>query len=135
MGGSEMTSEGEAEYAWIMGKRFVQCDMVSGPSAPWQSESMTIYGYDTRFKRYTMWGIDTMGTYSVSAHSAENGYDATTRKIVMEGTNEDPDHGTETFRWVLTIESEDRHVQEIYFNRGDGWPEKPMVRIELTRAE
>lgn len=87
-------SDGRGES--ILGGRFVQLDIATKPGDKPVVASKTIFGFDTRRAEYTMWGIDTFGTYSVSASGA---YDAATKTLTLTGTDKD---GGRTMKFRMT---------------------------------
>jgi len=93
--------EGSAE--WILGKRFVQVRTVPAPGEEFKAESLSIYGYDTRVKKYFWIGIDTMGTYSVTAFGD---YNAAKKQFTLMGENEEPGMGKIPFRNVITVKDD-----------------------------
>jgi len=59
-----------------------------------------------------MIGIDTWGTYHVYC---EGDYDAAAKKLVLEGTNEEPGLGEVPFRFTFDLASEDETVLTLEF--------------------
>ena len=76
---------------------------------------MTIYGFDRRTKEFTIIGLDTMGTYYVTAA----GNKAEPRTIVMRGETLD-DHGgapeMRKYDMVLKFVDANTYITEIIFH-------------------
>jgi hypothetical protein len=83
---------------WVLGKRFVQMKTVAAPDEELKTESMSYMGYDTRTKKFFLWGIDTLGTYSIFA---EGGYDKESKAFTLLGENEEPGMGKLPFRFTM----------------------------------
>lgn len=83
----------------ILGGRFLELDITSKPDAKPQISSKSVFGFDTRRGVYTLWGIDTLGTYSVSGTGS---YDAATKKLVISGTEAEGGR-TLNFRFTYTF--------------------------------
>lgn len=128
----EMT--GTSENRAILGGRFIEShSMASFGGEP--MESMAILGFDRRHGEYTLIGLDTQGTYWVTAQGPRQAGGS----IVMSGTDEEVTMAhTQVYDFVLRIESSDRYVVEIVFHdeahtRGGG-PFR-MVEIVHTRRQ
>lgn len=111
-GPAAMTSKGTSTNKWILGKRFMQLESVAGDANTVRSESVAIYGYDTRIQKYTLIGLDTFGTYGIYA---QGDYDAATKTLTLMGTNDEGGRSMD-FRWVVKFESSDRIVQQVFLN-------------------
>jgi hypothetical protein len=116
-GAEPMTSSGVSSAKWILGNRFIKQESASDPKEPIPFEGLSIYGFDTRTRKFTLVAFDTLGTYSVSA---EGDYDAASRTITLLGENQE-DGKTMKFKWVNTFR-DDGHTQTILFNfTGEEW--------------
>jgi hypothetical protein len=112
-----LTSEGTSRNAWVLGKRFVLSNSATSPGQTVNSQHLGIYGFDTRTSLYTVFGVDTFGTYSVSATGA---YDAKTKTLRLSGENSQPGRKPTAFRWELTFDSPTQTTLRIFLNVGDG---------------
>jgi hypothetical protein len=98
-------------------------------------ESTTIIGFDRRSKKYTTVGLDTMGTYWVTAAGP---YDESKKAIVMYGEDVDPALGTQKYNFVTRIISPDKYITEVIFKdlaHTRGAAEFKAVEITHTRAK
>jgi len=126
--------QGMSTGRMILGGRFLVSESKT-PSPMGEVEQMSIMGFDRRFGHYTTIGLDTWGTYYVTAAGP---YDSTTRTITMSGQDHDPVFkGTQIYDFVLRLVSDDEFVWEIIFKdevhtRG-GDPFK-MVAITYRRT-
>jgi hypothetical protein len=128
----EMT--GTSENRAILGGRFIESrSLASFGGEP--MESMTILGFDRRYGEYTLIGLDTQGTYWVTAQGPRQA----SGSIVMSGTDDEVTVArTQVYDFVLRIESSDRYVIEIVFHddahtRGGG--AFRMMEIVHTRRQ
>lgn len=119
MGGPPMKASGTVTNRMILGGRFLVSEGSSAnPAGPGLGdptvEFMTIYGFDRRTKQFTIVGLDTMGTYYVTAA----GNKTEPRTIVMRGETLD-DHGgapeLRKYDMVLTFVDANTYVSEIIF--------------------
>lgn len=111
----------------IMGGRFVQINATSAMFGK-PFATMMILGYDNRKGKYTLFSIDEMGTYSISA---EGDYNAATKMLTLIGTEVDQGMSME-FKMIFDLTSKTRHTFSIVFKMPDG-SEQPMVKIETTK--
>lgn len=116
-GGNPLVSHGTGSGEWILGRRFVQVkgSLGAGAKDELKSESLTVYGFDTRKKQYTMVGFDTLGTYSVAAAGK---FDAAQKILNLEGTVEEAPPGggalrTVRFRWSVSVGDPKSVVQQV----------------------
>ena len=108
---------GVAHNRMILGGRFLVSDARANEPLMGQIiESSTIYGYDRRAKEYTLIGLDTFGTYYVTAAGSGTG-----QRVVMPGRVVDPTSGREE-RYDMLLEwvDADEYVTEIRFKTADG---------------
>ena len=124
-----VSDAGLEHVKWLKRLTFLQLDgAFDSIQPPMKGQSLTVYGFDKRFGKYTAWGIDTMGTYSVSADGT---YDDATKTITLSGTNEEPGMGKVPFRFLLRL-IDDTHyslVLEMQFT-GMGWQKQMEVMHE-----
>ena len=66
-----ITSLGKSNIEMILGGRFLRWTS-TGEMMGQKVESLTIIGFDKRYKKFTIYGFDTMGTYAVSAEGELN---------------------------------------------------------------
>lgn len=115
-----LKSHGTGKAEWILGKRFVKVESSVGQGAAGkelESESLTIYGFDTRTNKYSVIAIDTMGTYWVTA---QGDYDAASKELKLNGTVTEQGQAMK-FRWVVKLE-DDKHTTTVMINiGGDEW--------------
>lgn len=77
--------KGTTTNRWVLGGRFVQSETTGDPGVISVS-AINIFGFETgRHRKYTMFGIDTMGTYSITC---AGDYDAQKQTIRFEGADE-----------------------------------------------
>lgn len=132
-GGQPMNFKGKCENRMILGGRFLVSESKSEGQMP--IESTTIIGFDRRSKKYTTVGLDTGGTYWVTAAGP---YDAAKKAIVMYGEDEDPALGTQKYYFVTRVTSPDKYVTEVIFTDSahtKGAPEFKAVELTYTRTK
>jgi hypothetical protein len=136
MGGpaaKSMTARGTATNRMILGGRFLSCESVSENPAGSalgnaKVEALTIYGFDRRTREYTVLGLDTMGTYWVSAA----GRSTPDMGIVMSGETPDEHAGSREIRkydMVLKVVDADTYVTQIIFKFANM---PPLKLVEIT---
>jgi hypothetical protein len=120
-----LVMKGTGKGEWILSKRFVQVRHEAAPDEELKSEAMSVFGYDTRKKKFFWWGIDTLGTYSVFA---EGDYDKETKTFTLLGENLEPGMGMVPFKTVIKVGDESKRTTEIWFKMAgapgadkDGW--------------
>lgn len=132
MGGPQakpVTTRGTATNRMILGGRFLQSEGVSdNPMGPAfgdaKVETMSIYGFDRRTKEFTMIGLDTLGTYWVTAAGAMK----PERTIRMSGETLDDHSGskeTRKYDMVLQVTDANTYVTQIIFK----FPNMPDLKI------
>lgn len=97
-------------------------------------ESIIILGFDRRSDEYTLLGLDTMGTYWVSAQ----GPATSEREAVLSGEDFDPVFdGTQEYDFVLRWEDDDTFITQIIFkdafHTGGGEPFKMIETVARRR--
>ncbi len=126
-----VTTRASAENRMILGGRFLESRSVLeffGMSG----ESITILGFDRRHGEYTALGLDTFGTYWVSAAGPPDGAGV----IVMRGEDDDPVLGhTQIYDFVLEIHDRDRYTFSVIFHdamhtQGRG----PLKAVEIIHT-
>ncbi len=129
--GQSMEGDGSGETQSIIGGRFIQIKSI-GKIMGMETEVMTIMGYDRRKDKYTLFSIDGMGTYSVSA---EGDYDGATKIMTLRGTEEDPAMKMKMdFKFVYDLSNPNQRKMDIIFINPDG-SENKMVEVTSTKAE
>jgi hypothetical protein len=129
--GQSMEGDGSGETKSIIGGRFIQINSV-GKMMGMETEVMTIMGYDRRKNKYTLFSIDGMGTYSVSA---EGDYDAATKIMTLKGTEEDPKTNMKMdFKFVFDLSNDKIRKMDIIFLNPDG-SENKMVEVTNTKID
>jgi hypothetical protein len=124
-------SGGKAEYKLILGGRFimeeVKCMMFGRPFG-W----VGLYGYDNMQEKHTAVWADDFGT---NTEFAEGQCDSAGKSVTYLGERSDPrtPGGTARFKWVVTVESDDRMRIEMYEIDKDGKGFK-NAEIIATRA-
>jgi hypothetical protein len=123
---------GRAVNRTILGGRFLESRSTSTVGGE-TTESISIHGFDRRHGEYTIIGLDTFGTYWVTAQGprAEDG------RIVMRGTDDMVTlNHTQVYDMILTIDGPDRYTVEIIFHdemHRKGGPPFKAVEIAHTR--
>jgi hypothetical protein len=120
-------STGTMTNTWVLGNRFLKQDYQDDAG---QFEGTGYWGYNNITGRYEGFWIDGMTT----GMSHEVGtVDGTGKVWEMSGETEFPTAGQKmSKRSVITLESADRHVMEMYYGGPDGGEFKALV-IEYTR--
>lgn len=101
---------GQSRTSVIIGGRFLQFDSTTGADGKPQVETRLVLGYDTRKGKYTLWGIDSFGTYSATA---EGDHDAELKKLVLSGEVRDGERRTR-FRHEIRMQDVDTLVLELH---------------------
>lgn len=115
-----LTSHGTSKAEWILGKRFVKVETSVGKDAAKKeiaTDSLTIYGFDTRTRKYTVLGLDTQGTYSVSA---EGDYDKDSKELRLLGSVTEGGQKIK-FKWNIKL-ADKGHTTTVLINvDADTW--------------
>ncbi len=110
-GPETMTSTGKGEGRMILGGRFLVLD--TDTTGGFDSEAMTIFGFDRRTGDYTLVGYDTLGTYYITAAGR---HEAVQKGIVLRGSYKQPPANTDqAYHFVWTRPSEKEHLLTLYF--------------------
>ncbi|MCI0435652.1 MAG: DUF1579 domain-containing protein, partial [Gemmatimonadetes bacterium] len=131
-GAEPLTTRTTAENRMILGGRFLE-SRAAVDMFGMSGETLTILGFDRRHGTYTSIGLDTFGTYWVTAAGKP---DAASGAIVMRGEDVDPVAGhRQVYEFHLEIVDEDRYVFAVVFlddahTRGQG----PFRMLEITHT-
>ena len=113
----------------LMGGRFVKIAARSAPDEELKGERLTIYGYDARAGKYTMWTIEIGATFAVSA---TGDYDAATKTFTFDGERYGQDTSKVPFRWTLRLQDGGAFTQEILVKGPQGADFVPVVSVKNT---
>jgi len=117
-----MVSYGASTHEMILGGRFLKMN-AQGETMGQKIEGLTILGFDKRFKEYTLYGFDTMGTYAVNPKGT---YDKTTNSITYKGKNfEATMKAYSDYRLVMKFIDQDSYTFDLYFT----FPEKEEIKM------
>ena len=133
-GKTPMTLKGTCENKMILGGRFLVGES-KGNMGGMSVESTHITGFDRRHKKYTHIGLDTFGTYYVTATGP---YDESKQAVVMYGEDVDPLLGTQKYDIIFRVLGPDKYMIEIVFKDKEhtrGAAEFKEVEITYTRAK
>lgn len=117
MGAGTLKGTGTATGAFVMGGNFLRLTH-AGAVGRLNLESEMTLGYDPREKKYTCFGIDTLGTYAVSS---KGDFEAGTKVLTLRGENEEPGLGKMAFKFVYTMVDADHFTMEIVFEIRGEW--------------
>lgn len=126
----EMITRAPLTARTVLGGRFLELTS-SGEMMGHPFDSVSFVGYDRRNEVWTLVGLDTMGTYWVTATGKEDA-DGTIR---MHGTDDSP-MGLQEFFFEMRFVSDDEFTSAVYFTRtGPQVFDEPfkMVEIRYTR--
>ena len=110
-GAGTLTSQGTSTNALILGERFLQQDYV-GRLGDREFHGLTIIGYDNVTAGYEAVSCDEASTtlFTMDGSASDDG-----KTITFSGQAGDPASGrVQSFRRVLRIEGQDRHVLEMF---------------------
>ena len=128
-GAEPLVETATSENTLMLGGRFLSCHS-KGKLAGTNVEAVNIYGYDRRREVYTLVGLDTLGTYWVTA---EGPYDEQSRTAVMYGEDEDPLAGiTQKYDMLLEFVDDDTYVTKVIFKAGTFGNEEDFALVEIT---
>jgi hypothetical protein len=133
-GKTPMTLKATCENKMILGGRFLVSES-KGNMGGMSVESTHITGFDRRHKKYTTIGLDTFGTYYVTAAGP---YDESKQAVVMYGEDVDPLLGTQKYDFILRVPGPDKYIIEIVFKDKEhtrGAEEFKEVEITYTRTK
>ena len=128
-GADPLLVEATSEAELILGGRYLMQTMVV-PEGYFAAESITIIGFDRRAEEFTLLGLDTIGTYWVSAQ----GPLVSDHEAVLSGTDFDPVFdGTQEYDFVLRWNDDGTLTTQIIFkdafHTGGG---EPFLMIETV---
>lgn len=130
-GADPVVESGSATIRPVLGGRFVEI-RTTGELFGLETESLTYLGFDRRRDLYVMVGLDTLGTYFVTAEGPR-GADGLIR---MAGTDPDP-AGAQVYTFVLDLESAAAYSLSVAFEELAGQrfdPPYVMVRNRNRRV-
>lgn len=130
-GGMMMDGKGIGSSKMILGGRFLQSDAAT-EAMGMKVTSMSIMGYDRRINKYTLYGIDEMGTYSIDA---SGDYNAADKKLVLKGSVMDPTAMTtdmQDFRFEYIFVSDTEIKIDLFFARPDG-TDWNLMQMKMTK--
>lgn len=132
-GAAPVKMTGTSESEMILGNRFLMQTMDLADTDP-SGEQISIIGFDRRTDEYIILGLDTAGTYWVTARGpADEGGD----RAVLSGEDYDAIvDGTQLYDFVLIWPDEDTFVIEIVFKdeiHTRGGPPFKMVEVTSRR--
>lgn len=126
--GDPQISTGTGSGRMILGGRFLE--LTATTKGALDSEHVTIYGFDRRTSDYTLVGMDTLGTYYITAAGK---YDQAEKGIVLHGSYAQPPSMKETkYRFVWTKPGEKEHLFTLFFTMTDG-KEMRVAETRFTR--
>lgn len=129
-GGAPVAVSGEARGKWVLGKRFVNIHAESAPGEEFKFESIAYFGFDTNKKKFTAFGLDTAGTYAVSA---EGDYDAAAKRWTLEGESDEPGIGRIPFQFVIALGDNGSWSHEVLFKMPDAQEFNRVAKTVYTR--
>jgi hypothetical protein len=127
--GEPLRSHVLASGEWIMGGRFVRIAAKTAPDEELKGERLTVYGYDTRAGKYTMWTIDSSNSFAVSA---SGDYDAATKTFTLDGERYAQGTSKVPFRWTVRLQGGGAFTQEILMKLPQGQEYVPVVTVKNT---
>jgi len=130
--GDPMVTTGVMENTLALGGRFLRQEYTGDPNdGPFSNfEGRGYWGYNTVTKKYEGFWIDTAST---SMQNETGDVDAAGKVWTMVGQMTDPQSGKPmTKRSVITLQDEDHHKIEMFFQGPDGNEFKAM-EIKYTR--
>lgn len=112
--GDPVVANGTATGQMILGGRFLELHGTA--KGPMHLEAITLMGFDRRTNEYTLIGLDTGGTYYITAAGK---YDEAKKAVVMHGSYLQPPENTEQkYHFVWSTPSPREHVLTLFFNMG-----------------
>jgi hypothetical protein len=84
-GRAESRTSGTSENRWILGGRFLLCEATAG-EGPARVEATTVYGYDSRQKRFFSLALHNLAT---SYEERSGSYDPVTHSFLLSGRERD----------------------------------------------
>jgi len=134
-GAAPVTMTGSSESQMILGDRFLMQTLDIADTDP-TGEQVSIIGFDRRSDDYIIMGMDTVGTYWVTARGPA---DESGDRAVLSGEDYDAIfEGTQIYDFVLSWPDEDTFVVEIIFKddfHTEGGPPFKMVEVTSRRRQ
>ncbi len=129
----ENTIDGNAtaDCRLILGGRFLQWDQQSDASG-FKFAAMNILGFDRRIGKYTIYGIDELGTYGVTG---EGDYDAAKKILTISGITLDPSGKSgkqQEYKFVYDLSVDNTVTMQVIFKMADG-SEKAIVEAIMKK--
>jgi hypothetical protein len=129
----DVTAEGtgSAESKMILGGRFLQWEQRS-EAMGMKFGAMNILGFDRRINKYTIYGIDELGTYAVTG---EGDYDAGKKILTLSGKTLDPSGKSgaqQEYKFIYDFSTENTVVMQVIFKMADG-SEKAIVEASMKK--
>lgn len=113
--GEPMIVNGTASGKMILGGRFLELDGKT-ESAAMHMEAKTLMGFDRRTNEFTLIGLDTGGTYYITAAGK---WDEAKQAVVMYGSYLEPPENTEQkYHFIWSTPSPREHVMTLFFTKG-----------------
>jgi hypothetical protein len=110
--GDPVNVSGSASGKMILGGRFLELHATA--KEPLHLEAITLMGFDRRTGEYTLIGLDTGGTYYITAAGK---WDEAKKAVVMHGSYLQPPANTEQkYHFVWATPSPREHVLTLFFN-------------------
>ena len=125
-----MESNAIAKHTMVLGGRFLMTEG-SGSFMGMDVATINFVGYDRRNEEYVTVGLDTMGTYFITARG-KRGEDGVLR---LHGVDDDP-MGRQVYTFEIEDESEDVTITRLFFSELGGMvmdPPHKMMEIRATR--
>jgi hypothetical protein len=127
--GMKMTGSGTSSNNLILGGRFLMMES-QGEMFGQVVNSITIMGYDNAQEKYTMIGLDELGTYYITAAGT---YDEVTKTYTLDGTYEEPVlKKIMDYRFIMDVSDPAMPVTRILFENEQGGMDE-MMKLNYTR--
>jgi hypothetical protein len=130
-GATPEKSKGTQKSATIMGGRYLQADY-TGEAMGQTFHGVSLSGYDNLKKKHFSAWIDDMGTGILIAEGTAS---PDGKVITLRGQHVDPAGRQRNYRWVTTIESDDRYTFDWFDSDANGANEFRMLHNTYTRAK
>ncbi len=120
-----------ADIKSILGGRFLQWEQQSDATG-FKFAAMNILGFDRRINKYTIYGIDELGTYAVTG---EGDYDAAKKVLTLGGITLDPSGKSgkqQEYKFVYDLSFDNTIGMQVIFKMDDG-KEKAIVEATMKK--
>lgn len=117
--GTIMDGKGTSTGKIIMSGRFLTIES-NTEAMGLKIAALNIMGFDRRFNKYTLYGIDEMGTYGVNP---EGVYNSVTKILTLKGIELDPTgktNNTRGYRFEYNLSKENEIKIDLIFSNPDG---------------